>query len=216
MLVLISMSTKVRANAANTEENRLRILDAAAQCFMVAGYEATTIDTVAKQIRSTKGRIYYSYPSKAALLIGVMQEGMQRAEDAVRAANVATADPLSRLEAMASAHALLVMQALPYHVVTMDGLERHRRRAMTVSQRSAITQILRQRDRYEDMFTQVIAEGVEQNVFRAVDPALTTRALLGALNSTALWYRPRRGQSSDDLAALAASIISITVRGIVA
>ena len=210
------MSTKVRANAANTEENRLRILDAAAACFMAAGYEATTIDSIAKRLKSTKGRIYYSYPSKAALLIGVMQEGMQRAEDAVRAAAAVPAEPLPRLEAMASAHALLVMRALPYHVVTMDGLERHRRRAMTASQRTAISQILRQRDRYEDMFTQVIAEGVEEKVFRPVDAALTTRALLGALNSTALWYRPRRGQSPAELAALAESIISITVRGIVA
>ena len=210
------MSTKVRANAANTEENRLRILDAAAYCFMASGYEATTIDSIAKRIGSTKGRIYYSYPSKAALLIGVMQEGMQRAEDAVRSAAIGHAEPLARLEAMVGAHALLVMQALSYHVVTMDGLERWRRRAMTASQRSAVTAILRQRDRYEEMFTQVIAEGVAQQVFRTLDPALTTRALLGALNSTALWYRPRHGQSTTDLATLANNIISITLHGIVA
>lgn len=210
------MSTKVRANAANTEENRLRILDAAAVCFMAAGYEATTVDSIARQIRSTKGRIYYSFPSKTALLIGVMEEGMQRTGNAVLAASRISADPLPRLKAMAKAHALLVMEALPYHVVTMDGLERHRRRAMTASQRTAIGQILRQRDRYEEMFTAVIAEGMERGIFRAVDASLATKALFGALNSTALWYRPRRGQSPEEIAALADTLVSVAVHGIVA
>jgi AcrR family transcriptional regulator len=216
MLRLTAMTTKTRANAANTPENRLRILDAAALCFMNTGFEATSVDSIARKIRSTKGRIYYSYPSKTALLIGVMVEGMQRTEEAVQAAYDSTTDPFPRLSQMAKAHALLVMQALPYHVVTMDALDRHRRKAITPAQRNAINQILRQRDRYEERFTQVILDGIEAGIFRKVDPSLATKALFGALNSTALWYRPRRGQTAQEIEALAESVVSVTLNGIVA
>ena len=49
-----------------------RILTAALQSFGTAGYDATSLDAVAKELGVTKQTILYHHPSKAALLDAVI------------------------------------------------------------------------------------------------------------------------------------------------
>jgi hypothetical protein len=60
--------------------------------------------------------------------------------------------------------------------------------------------IVDKRDRYERALRAVVADGVARGAFAPCDPVLVTRALLGALNWTAHWYRPGGGVSSPALA----------------
>jgi TetR/AcrR family transcriptional regulator, cholesterol catabolism regulator len=46
------------------------------------------------------------------------------------------------------------------------------------------------RDRYEGAVRRIVASGIRDGTFAPCDAALVTRALLGALNWTARWYRP--------------------------
>src|ERR1043165_4592906 len=46
------------------------------------------------------------------------------------------------------------------------------------------------RDKFEELWKDVIAEGVHAKLFKCDNPALTARALLGQLNWTITWYRP--------------------------
>jgi phage tail sheath protein FI len=55
------------------------------------------------------------------------------------------------------------------------------------------------RDAYENSLRDVIAEGVEQRVFRPVDPKLAAFAILGAMNWMARWYRAGGGASADEI-----------------
>ena len=45
------------------------------------------------------------------------------------------------------------------------------------------------RDRFEGLWRDLIRSGIEQSVFANTDPAMTGRALLGAMNWTITWYR---------------------------
>ncbi len=51
------------------------ILAAAAQCFSQQGFAATSIDSVARFLGSTKGRVYHYFPSKLDLFNAVRDRG---------------------------------------------------------------------------------------------------------------------------------------------
>src|SRR5674476_1208619 len=67
----------------------------------------------------------------------------------------------------------------------------------TMARRRAI--VVGVRDAYENSLRDVIAEGVEQRVFRPVDPKLAAFAILGAMNWMARWYRAGGGASADEI-----------------
>src|SRR6267142_2014077 len=71
--------------------------------------------------------------------------------------------------------------------------------------------IVRKRDAYERAVRALVAEGVEAGEFAPTDPALVTRAMLGAVNWTARWYRHDGAQS---VAEIADSLSDYLVRGL--
>jgi hypothetical protein len=60
--------------------------------------------------------------------------------------------------------------------------------------------LLAKRDRYEQCLRQLIAAGMRAGEFLSTDPALATRAILGALNSTVLWFNPQGPLTAEQLA----------------
>jgi hypothetical protein len=46
------------------------------------------------------------------------------------------------------------------------------------------------RDRFEQIWRDLVQEGIDQGVFNCADPALVSRSLLGVMNWTITWYRP--------------------------
>jgi len=57
-----------------SEEARTRILDAAQTLFAVHGFHATTTKAIAEQAEVPGGLIFYYFPTKQALLAGVLSE----------------------------------------------------------------------------------------------------------------------------------------------
>src|SRR5204862_49546 len=55
--------------------------------------------------------------------------------------------------------------------------------------------VIQKRDAYERAVRGLVAEGIERGEFARTDPALVTRAMLGAVNWTARWYRPEGPRS---------------------
>jgi len=120
-------------------DQEAEILDAAAQAFMENGYAATSIDTVADVLGSTKGRIYYYYKSKADLFFAVHDEAMRKNIAALKPIATGPGAPLERLEAMIRAHAMLIMTRLPYQRISVQGVEMHFTRGTTRRNGSSCT-----------------------------------------------------------------------------
>ena len=59
----------------------------------------------------------------------------------------------------------------------------------------------------------LVAEGIKAGEFAAADPALVTRAMLGAVNWTARWYRHDGAKSASEIAD---SLSGYLVRGLLA
>ncbi len=191
---------------------QVELLDAAAHAFTEMGFAATTIDSVSDLIGVTKGSVYYYYRSKTDLFFAVHRRAMQLNLDALTPlAEDATVSPPQRLWNMARAHTHLMMEHLPYQRVTVQGVELHLAGRTTAGQRAELEDLVRQRDRYESLFRSVIEAGMATGDFRSGVPALLAKPLLGALNWTTMWYRPRAGESEADREAIARNIADFTV-----
>ena len=71
--------------------------------------------------------------------------------------------------------------------------------------------LVRKRDRYEQALRRTIADGVRTGELVDMDPALVTRAMLGAMNWTVTWFRPE-GRDGPDV--VGDTIARFLVRGI--
>ncbi len=79
---------------------RDRILDAALASFASRGYEATSLDSVAKGLELTKQSILYWFPSKDALLEAVIARSASDLSGALEAALAGAGEGWERVEAV--------------------------------------------------------------------------------------------------------------------
>jgi len=73
--------------------------------------------------------------------------------------------------------------------------------------------LVTKRDRYEEGVRSLIAAGVRSGEFESGDPALATRAMLGALNWSVQWFRPDGPQTAT---AIAEGLADYLIQGLLA
>ena len=75
-------------------------------------------------------------------------------------------------------------------------------------------QIIDKRDGYEQAIRELITSGIEAGEFARCDTSLVTRAILGAANWSAMWFRPEGEHSASGVAeALANYLVGGLVNG---
>jgi AcrR family transcriptional regulator len=193
---------------------REEIVRAAAEVFMEFGFAASTIDAVANRLGATKGRIYHYFGSKADLFFEVQIAAMERLRREVEPLARGPGSPAERLRAMAFRHTMIMLEHLPIQKVSVQGLERQLLGAAIGRHTRKLRDIIRRRDEYEQLFAEVIDEGVRLGLFVDLPPRLATKPFFGALNWLTVWYTPRRLQSKNDLAELARMLAEFVMRGI--
>jgi AcrR family transcriptional regulator len=193
-------------------ESREEILRAAAELFMEFGYAATSIDAVADRLGATKGRIYHHYRSKADLFFDVQVAAMTRLNVEVEPIARAPGNPIDRLTAMALRHIQVILTELPMQKVAVQGLERHLLGSSPAAKR--LRSVIKMRDDYENLFAEVIDEGIRAGVFIELPPKLATKPFFGALNWATVWYSQRRLQSAEAIDDLARTLAAYAMRGL--
>jgi TetR/AcrR family transcriptional regulator len=174
-----------------SETRRREILHAAARVFRRRGISAAGMREIADEAGLSPGNLYYYFDSKDELLLFCQErtlEHMLAAVDAARAAGQSSAEQL-RAILRAHVHALLdELEGATAHL-EIDALPDALRAPM-----------IRKRDRYERAVRALVTQGVARGEFAQCDAALVTRAMLGAVNWTARWFRPDGAQSADEVA----------------
>lgn len=183
---------------------RQTILRAAARVFRRRGFAATGMRDIAAEADLSPGNLYYYFGSKDELLFFCQDHSLDRM--------LATCHAVGRTGSSADERLALVIRA---HVACMldelDGAAAHTEvEALPPRLRE---RIVAKRDRYEAAVRRIVAEGVRMRTFAPCDPTLVTRAVLGALNWTARWYRPDGAQPP---AAVADAFATYLVRGLCA
>ena len=187
-----------------SETRRLEILRAAARVFRRRGVAATGMREIAQEADLSPGNLYYYFSGKDELLLFCQERTLEHMLAAVSAARATPASSAEQLRSVLRAHVHAMLDEL-------EGATAHLEvDALPEGMRAPI---IEKRDRYERAVRQLVARGVETRELAPCDPTLVTRAVLGALNGTAQWFR-KDGSASLD--AVCAAYADYLLRGLLA
>jgi TetR/AcrR family transcriptional regulator, cholesterol catabolism regulator len=187
-------TTRRRAPSAHVETKRkakrARILESAVRSFAAKGFYGTSMDDIAEELLLTRGSLYYYFRDKEEILALCHETALEAMLDVTERVRASALPPDQALRRIIVEHARVMVDKFHGTALALqfDALDARRRAA-----------VVGVRDAYEHSLRDVIAEGVEQRVFRSVDPKLAAFAILGAMNWMARWYRAGGGASADEI-----------------
>jgi AcrR family transcriptional regulator len=175
--------------ARRRDRQRDGILRAAARLFRERGYADTGMRDIAEAADLSAANLYHYFAGKDQLLFYCQDRALDRMLAATAGARKASVSAVDRLRTVFTAH----LQTLLDQV---EGATAHlQTEALSPTLRA---RIVRKRDRYEHAIRRIVADGVRSGELVDMDPAIVTRAMLGALNWTVTWFR-RDGPDSADV-----------------
>jgi AcrR family transcriptional regulator len=150
--------------------------------FAARGYAATGIREIAEDAGVTTAALYHHMGSKQDLLLVIMRDAMHEMIAGARAALADSDDPADELAALARAHVMYNGENLLDAYVGDAEI-----RSLDPANR---TRIVKLRDTYEELWTEVIVRGVASGRFRISDPKLFRIAVIQMCNGVTYWYTP--------------------------
>jgi AcrR family transcriptional regulator len=172
---------------------RLQIEEVASALFRERGYAATSVRDIAQALNLQGGSLYAHMASKEDVLWSIVIRAADRFNSAV--------GPIALDAGLPAADRLRDM--IHAHVGVVTGIQKdaavflHEWRFLSDERRAEIS---RRRDAYEQLFRDVIGEGVRARQFRDVDVRLTAAAILSALNGIPTWYHASGPLTADQIA----------------
>src|SRR3954454_23468194 len=98
---MILIERSIRTHPMTASDTKTRILNVAFRLFHEQGYHATGISTILREADVNSGSLYHFFPSKEALLVGVLEHALlllrRRVMDPVEAGEQ---DPIERVFAL--------------------------------------------------------------------------------------------------------------------
>ncbi len=151
--------------------------------FIARGYDATTMDDLARVTGLTKSSFYHHVEGKEHLLRLAVARAVDALEAVLDEPASTTGRAVDRLEHAVRRSVEVLVAELPYVTLLL------RVRGNTTTERWAL-----QRRRELDRRTAalVAAAAADGDVRADVDPLVVTRLLFGMVNSVTEWYRPGR------------------------
>jgi AcrR family transcriptional regulator len=208
---------KINSAALEDDIKNLRkseIIEKAAECFMEKGYQATSVDDVARRLGCTKGKVYYYYATKTDLFLDVHREGMARLFGAVEPAARSGGDSLAVLAAMLLAHAQAMLEHQTYETVVAQGVQVHRYASTTAEQRAALDEQIASRDRFENLFKRQAELARRDGTLGKIDVSVAVKMMLGALQWSIIWYRPEADKGPQARKRLAEKMVKPLIEGL--
>lgn len=157
------------------------LLDLVVAEFNARGYDATSMEDIARATGMTKSAVYHHVPGKEALL----RLAVTRAVDALFAVleepASTTGTAVARLEHVLRRSAEVLVDLLPYVTLLL------RVRGNTATERDALAR----RRELDHRLSALVQDAIVAGEVRAdLDPRLVSRLLFGMVNSLTEWYRP--------------------------
>lgn len=196
-------------------KSRQEIIEAAAVCFMKYGLDKATIDHMARELGSTKGRVYHHFGSKDEIFFAVYRQAMQFCFDAVLPIVIHPMPANQKLLAMAKAHGRVMMDTLPFQRSIRQGVNSYLHGTQGAD-REVLNALIARRNEYEDLYRAVLQQGLEDGTLSMPDVAIAGRAIMGALNSLVDWYRVRPEQNHADQMQIADTLAATIINGLLA
>ena len=161
---------------------RLEILRAAGRVFRVRGYSGASMREIADEADLSAANLYNYFRGKDEILYFCHNMTLDRLLGILNETRKSRRPIEQRLHDLAVEHVLCVVgevQGTSAHF-EVDALPPALRR-----------KVVAKRDRFENGLRTLITQALRTRQLRQLDPAIATRAFIGALNWTAQWYRPK-------------------------
>jgi AcrR family transcriptional regulator len=165
------------AHERNDERSRRRretILDAAFHVFSRVGYRDAAVDEIAERAATSKGGLYFHFPTKQALFVELMRTTADKLVDRVEQEVAAHSDPVARADA-----------ALRTVLATFSG---HRTMARLLivdalgAGRDFRAEIERLHARFAGLIEGYLDQAVADGIIPPIDTRIASQAWFGALN----------------------------------
>ncbi|MBI4932737.1 MAG: TetR/AcrR family transcriptional regulator [Actinobacteria bacterium] len=160
-----------------------RIRAAALMLFSAKGFAATGIRELADAAGLSSASLYHHMGTKDDLLIQIMTDGHERLLATAEMSIGGVERPDVRLARLVQVH--VVMHAVHNRECRVIDNE-----VRSLSDTAARTTIVELRDRYEDMWSTTLRDGLAGGNFQFADIRLTTLALIDLCTGVAAWFRP--------------------------
>ncbi len=170
---------------------RLEILRAAGREFRTRGFAETGMREIAAASDLSPANLYNYFRGKREILFFCQDNSLDRLIASLEAARRLRVGAAERLRLVIVAHLRCVLdevEGTAAHLL-QTSLPRRLQRALVAK-----------RDRYEEGMRHLIISGIRSGEFVSCDPALATRALLGALNWSVRWFSPEGALTATQIA----------------
>jgi AcrR family transcriptional regulator len=190
------------AASPRSADRQREILRAASGVFRRQGLHATGMRDIAAELGMAVGNLYYYFANKEALLAFCQEDALRGLLALAQEVKALPGRADARLHRLLAGHVQLLNEETPGSLahLEVEALAGRLRRAVMDKRRA-----------YERALQELLRDGIEQRVFRAVDIKVASFALLGAVNWTVKWFRPDGGRSAAQIGAECAELL---VRGL--
>jgi AcrR family transcriptional regulator len=157
------------------------ILLSAAQIFRHKGFHGTSMQDIADAVHLQKASLYHHIRSKQEILLAILDQALDTLIADLRP--IVGSDQPADVKLGAAMRAYIDRMTRNADLAAVLLLEH---RSLEPALR---TQHVQRRDRFESLWRQIIAQGMQEGVFRPVDESVVSFALLGVQNWLITWYR---------------------------
>ncbi len=175
------MSAETRASAAErSSRRRERILDAAAHVFSRAGYRDAAVDDIAREAATSKGGIYFHFPTKESIFIELIRATAERLVAKVEREVAQESDPVLQADAAIRT----VLRTFAGHrsmarLLLVDALG---------AGRPFRSELLRLHERFAELIAGYLDRAVADGVIAPLDTRVAGRAWFGAIHEVVLGW----------------------------
>jgi len=175
------------------DRRRAQVVLGAARVFARSGYDQTSVPELADALGMAAGALYHYFGGKEELLIAICDQLMEPLLVQARALLAAGGPPAERLRALLRVWVAHVIEHRDHMLVFQQ--ERH-----VIERGEQWAGVRENRKRFERLLDGALREAREARVTRLADDRLLLSALLGMVNHTAQWHRPRGRLSAEEIA----------------
>jgi AcrR family transcriptional regulator len=171
-----------------------KILSTARRLYVQQGFTATSMRQVAETAGIGKATIYYHFPNKQSIVMALLQRNITHMEEALQCVRV-EAEPRHRIQVAAETSVAFLFESADIMQIVRREVPGGRDQMQ-----NRYTQFFQE---YMTLLADAIRSGIEQDIFRPVNPVDTARVLMTMIQGTfAMAYLiNERAQTSQQAAA---------------
>ncbi|WP_432168556.1 TetR/AcrR family transcriptional regulator [Streptomyces sp. bgisy031] len=174
-------------------ERRRTLVTLAAQLFAEKGYQATTVREIADAAGVLSGSLYHHFESKESIIDELLSDYLGGLIGTYREIVSVHSGPRETLVGLVG----VAIRSLQQHRAAITVLQNERHH---LAQLPRFTYVQDSENEVQDLWVQVITEGIKSGAFRSqLDPKVTYRLIRDAIWVAVRWFHPSGELSVEEL-----------------